>query len=132
MANWLSLDGSLSSNAAAASWGDFEVQVFAIQNGQLLNRYWDGESWHKWESLGGDFTGQPAASARDADRIDVFAIGTDGVLRHRYWNGKEWIPWSDVEGAPRDAKGATCSWVGKRLDLFVWGTDDELWHNSLQ
>lgn len=132
MADWLSLEGSLSSNSAAASWGEFEVQVFAIQDGQLLNRYWDGEAWHKWESLGGDFTGQPAASARDADRIDVFAVGADGTLRHRYWNGKEWVAWSGVEGAPNDAKGVTCSWVGDRLNLFVWGADDQLWHNSLQ
>ena len=33
----------------------------AMHDGELWNRYWDGESWHAWESLGGslDPTGQP-------------------------------------------------------------------------
>ena len=35
-----------------------QLQVFAIfDDGQLWNRYWDGTSWHGWESLGGELTG---------------------------------------------------------------------------
>ncbi len=133
MTAWLSLGGSLESGAAAASWGEFEVQVFVIQNdSQIWNRYWDGREWHKWESLGGSFRGQPAASARDADHIDIFAIDTAGVLRRRYWNGSEWVPWESVEGAPQDAKSVTCSWSGTRLDLFVRDPNNELWYAALE
>ncbi|HWC31747.1 MAG TPA: hypothetical protein VG709_01300, partial [Actinomycetota bacterium] len=117
MAAWTSLEGSLASAPAAVSWGDGEVEVFAIQDdGALWNRYWDLQSWHAWESLGGSFRGEPAASARDANRIDVLAIGTDGALRHRFWNGSQWVPWREIADAPRDAKAGACSWRGARLD----------------
>lgn len=133
MTSWLSLGGSVESGATAASWGEYEVQVFVIKDdSQIWNRYWDGSEWHQWESLGGSFTGQPAASARDADRIDIFAIDTAGVLRRRYWNGKEWVPWEDVKGAPRNAKSVACSWSGTRLDLFAWGANNELWYAAVE
>lgn len=133
MASWTSLGGSLASGAAAASWGEYEVEVFAIHtDAQVWNRYWDGKAWHQWESLGGSFAGEPAASARDADRIDIFAVDTTGVLRHRYWNGSEWVPWEAVPGAPRDAKSVACSWSGNRLDVFARGPNDELWYAALE
>jgi hypothetical protein len=129
---WLDLEGTLASNAAAASWGDDETQVFAIQgDGQVWNRYWDGEDWHPWETLGGSFAGQPAAAARDADRIDVFAIGRDGVLRHRWWDGERWVEWEDVDGAPSGGSGVACTWIGGRLDLFVTGPDGRLWYRAM-
>ncbi len=130
---WLSLGGALASAPAAASWGEFEVQVFALfPDGELWNRYWDGESWHDWESLGGSFVGQPAAAARDADRIDVMAVGRDGVLRHRWWDGRSWVPWREVAGAPGQASAVDCSWVGDRLDVFVQGLHGELWYGALR
>lgn len=130
--DWLSLGGA-ASGAAAASWGTEETQIFALQSdGDLWNRYWDGDGWHPWESLGGAFRGQPAASARNADRIDVFAIGTDGALRHRWWDGKEWVPWETVEGAPAGGWAVACSWIGDRLDVVLWGADQELWYAALR
>ena len=129
--DWLTLGGA-ASGAAVASWGTEETQIFALQSdGELWNRYWDGEGWHPWESLGGAFQGQPAASARNADRIDVFAIGTDGALRHRWWDGKEWVPWETVEGAPAGGWAVACSWIGDRLDLIVWDSGLELWYTAL-
>ena len=106
--------------------------MFAVlDDGGLWDRYWDGALWHEWKSLGGDFKGQPAASARDADRIDVFAIGTDGTLRHRWWDGEGWMDWRSVEGAPADARGVTCAWSGDRLDVFVWGADGAVHYADL-
>jgi sialidase-1 len=130
---WTPLGGALRNGAAAAAWGDAgETEVFALhEDGQLWDRYWDGTSWHAWESLGGAFVGQPAAAARDADRIDVFAIGGDGVLRHRWWDGKRWVEWRDVEGAPRGCKAVSCVWSGARLDVFVWGPDGGLHYADL-
>ncbi|HZA60380.1 MAG TPA: hypothetical protein VE754_01695 [Actinomycetota bacterium] len=87
---------------------------------------------NEWESLGGSFGGQPAACARDKDRIDVFAIGTDGTAYHRWWNGTEWVPWEELDGAPRNARAITCSWIGDRLDVFVWGDSPELSYVALR
>jgi len=116
------LGDRLASNAAVASWGGEEIQVFAIRDDAVVaNRYWDGTRWHEWESLGGPFTGQPAAAARDADRIDVLAIGADGVLRHRWWDGTSWVPWQPVPGAPSAARGVSAAWSGSggHLDVCV-------------
>ena len=131
--HWTTLGGALRTGAAAAAWGDSgETEVFALhEDGQVWDRYWDGESWHQWESLGGAFSGHPAAAARDADRIDVFAIGTDGVLRHRWWDGKRWVEWQDVADAPREGRAVACVWSGMRLDVFVWGADGALHYADL-
>jgi hypothetical protein len=75
------------------------MEVFAIfPDGTLQDRYWDGTEWHPWESLGGELTGQPAASAWSAERIDVFAPGRDGRLWHRWWDGTRWVDWERSEG----------------------------------
>lgn len=109
----------------AASWGTVESEIFAVDahSGEVVNRYWDGSSWHAWEPMGGGFSGTPAASARDADRIDVLAIGRDGVLRQRWWDGSRWVPWREVEGAPSGAVAVSCSWIGGELRVFVVGPD---------
>jgi hypothetical protein len=132
LSEWEFLGGKVRSNVAAASWGDYEVEVFAIHDdGQLWNRYWDGKAWHQWEPMGGDFVGHPAASARDADRIDVLAVDASGVIQHRFWNGKEWVPWRKLDGSPAGAKDVACSWSGSRLDVFVRGPDDDVWYRAI-
>lgn len=81
-----------------------ETEVFAVHaDGQVWDRYRDGASWHDWEPLGGEFAGAPAAAARDADRSDLFAIGTDGLLH-----------------------------VGGRLDVFLRGADGALHYAALR
>lgn len=78
------------------AWAVDQLQVFAVfPDGELWNRYWDGTSWHDWESLGGELDpgGQAAASSWSADRIDVFAAGHDGRTWHRWWDGAQWVDW---------------------------------------
>ena len=50
-----SLGGTLASPASATAWSPDQLQVFAVfADGELWNRFWDGTSWHPWESLGGE------------------------------------------------------------------------------
>ena len=61
--------------------GPDQLEVFAVfDDGELWDRCWDGESWHAWESLGGELASgrAPAASSWGSDRLDVFAAGRDG------------------------------------------------------
>lgn len=117
------LGGAPASGPAAAGWGSFETEVWAIREGKLFDRYWDGSAWHQWESLGAPegvaLVGQPAAAARDADRIDVLAPGGDGKLWHRWWDGSRWVPWREVAGAPEGVDAVSADWVGGRLDVYV-------------
>ena len=49
------LGGALASPPAVTAWDDEPMEVFAIfDDGALWDRYWDGTTWHPWESLGGD------------------------------------------------------------------------------
>jgi sialidase-1 len=90
------LGGTLASAPTAVAWAVDQAEVFAIfPDGQLWNRYWDGLSWHSWESLGGalDPASAPACSSWGAERLDVFARGRDGMTWHRWWDGARWVAW---------------------------------------
>jgi hypothetical protein len=94
-----SLGGTLSSPPVATAWAVDQLQVFAVfPDGQLWNRYWDGATWHPWESLGGELDpgARPGASSWSADRIDVFARGRDGRIWHRWWDGSRWVEWEQL------------------------------------
>jgi hypothetical protein len=69
--------------------------------------------------------------AWDANRLDVFVLGTNRALYHKWWNGSAWGP--SVTGY--EAQGGICtsvpqvvSWGPNRLDVFVTGTDSALYH----
>ncbi len=131
IAAWTRLGGRLVSGPAAAAWGTRETEVWAIlEDGALHDRYWDGTSWHDWDSLGSPegvrLVGQPAAAARDAARIDVLAAGNDGGIWHRWWNGREWVAWRELSNAPRGATAVALQWVGERLEAYVRDADGAL------
>lgn len=75
--------------------------------------------------------GQPAAAARDAGRIDVFAPGDDGRLWHRWWDGTAWVPWEPVPGAPGGVTAVSADWAGGRLDVYAVGADRSMWYVAL-
>jgi hypothetical protein len=90
------LGGRLASVPAVAAWGDEPMEVFAIfDDGQLWDRYWDGTTWHPWESLEGELApgSTPAATAAGPERLDVMALGRDGRTWQRWWDGRRWVPW---------------------------------------
>jgi hypothetical protein len=127
----------LASGPAAAGWGSEETEVWAIhEDGRLYDRYWDGTSWHQWETLGAPpgvrLVGQPAAAAQDAERIDVIAPGDDGKLWHRWWDGRGWVPWREIDGAPRGVTSVAADWVGSRLDVYVRDAERALWYIALR
>ena len=93
------LGGRLTSLPAVTAWGDEAMEVFAIfEDGQLWDRYWDGATWHPWESLEGDLLpgSTPAAAANGPDRLDVVAHGRDGRTWQRWWDGSRWVPWQAI------------------------------------
>lgn len=104
-------------------------------DGRMYDRYWDGASWHRWEPLGAPdgvrLVGQPAAAARDADRIDVLAAGDDGRLWHRWWDGSRWVPWRAIPDAPRGITSVAASWTGGRLDVYARAEGRRLWYLAM-
>lgn len=66
------------------------------------------------------------------ENIVVFAKKKDGTIEAKEGNHGRWSGWKSW-GKPPTPGGAmysptSCSWGGKRLDLFVCGSDSQLWH----
>jgi hypothetical protein len=62
-----------------------------------------------------------------ANRLDIFAVGTDNALYHKWWNGSAWGGFESLGGLCKSAPAAV-SWGPNRLDIFVVGTDSALYH----
>ncbi|CAA7262099.1 unnamed protein product [Cyclocybe aegerita] len=105
----------------------------------IYHKWWDGTAWGpsatSYELLGGNAIGSPTAVAWSATRLDVFVIGTDCALYHKWWDGSSWGPsyvgnWENLGGTWFSHKPAVVSLSANRLDCFVTGTDNALWHRS--
>jgi hypothetical protein len=95
------LGGDPASAPAVVSWAPNEMQLFVVaRDGHLWNIYWDGEAWHHWVDMGGNFgpDAQVAASTWGPNRIDFF-VSDANALWHRWWDGTEWVPWQKEGGA---------------------------------
>jgi Pregnancy-associated plasma protein-A/Repeat of unknown function (DUF346) len=66
-----------------------------------------------------------------ANRLDVFALGTDRALYHKWWGGSAWGPsvtgYESLGGICTSAPQAV-AWGPNRLDMFVTGIDSALYH----
>lgn len=83
------------------SWGPNRLDVFARGvDGQLYIKSWVGDSWVPsqlgWNSLaappGGFVPKQPRIVSWSANRLDIFASGTDDNVYIKSWTGSSWVP----------------------------------------
>jgi hypothetical protein len=133
---WMSLGGQIASGTgpAACSWSAGRLDVFVEgTNGALWHKWTtnSGATWSGWESLGGKLTASPAATwwvgGPTNHSIQVFARGSDGAVWQKYWNGSAWSSWHSLGGQLASGTGPA---VSQDLNLFVQGTDGQLWHKS--
>jgi hypothetical protein len=102
-------------------------------DGQLYDKYWDGQQWSQWESRGvpppggpfGTLSGLSAVYQPTLDRIFVFGVGVDLHLWDNHWDGQanNW-QWQDHGLSPSSTKGfATLSAIYRskldRIYLFA-------------
>ena len=112
---WKSLGGIFISEPSIVSWGPGRYDVFGIgTDGALYHKYFSGGSWSgSWENLGGVLISAPTAvsvcitppnshhfagylltyTQWGANRLDIFALGTDNAVWHKWWNGSSWRGW---------------------------------------
>jgi hypothetical protein len=136
--------------ACSCGYGRFAVFTRGAA-GDLLIKWWDGESWTDFASLGSyevpdpnypvvnlttPLTGPPAACSWGSRRLDVFVRGAAGQMLHRQWEGNEWSDFHSLgmplgaDRAPLPFIGtiAACSWGAKRMDVFARALDGRLYH----
>ncbi len=98
LTDWENLGESLASPPSAVAWGPDRLDVFAVRrsDGSLIHRWWDGSIWNDWESLAVadkpkvTFVAAPSAASTAPGRLDVFALGSDGVLYHFAYADGTW------------------------------------------
>lgn len=96
--------------------------TFVFARGEDKNIWYvvrDGAGYTGWQKLTGiSVDGDPAVVSAKAGRIDLFALGTDGLLYRRTFSGRYWNAWSQVDERTRfDAAPAAASSQPGRIDL---------------
>ncbi|MBA2734173.1 MAG: hypothetical protein H0U54_15000, partial [Acidobacteria bacterium] len=89
--------------------------------------------WSSYMAVGACGHSEPAAVCRSGGRADFFVVNLkDGQVWRRElqpeppWS-KQTLGWSNWGGFAKGSPDA-CSWGGSRLDVFVRGSDDYIWH----
>jgi hypothetical protein len=76
--------------------------------------FMNGGAW-SWQSLGGVIVGNPKLVSGAAERLDIFALGTDRALHHQWgWEGWYWGGWESLGGVATSDP-----------DVVVWGVDQD-------
>jgi hypothetical protein len=133
------LGGGTSQAPTAASWKQGRVDVLVRSSDNFMfRRFWEANvtsGWKEWENIGGrhmPLTSAPAAVATGPNRIDCFARGSnDGHLIHACYQDGQKQDWAEIDNltirdAPAVVSGPTAD--AGRVDVFVRGTNDLLWH----
>ncbi len=126
--NFESLGGYCLLDPGAASWGPNRIDLFTLgANNLLYHRVWNG-SWGPWvQAVPGYWFSGPTVASPGVGRVDAFleSSATGQPLAHVYWAGA-W--YQDSEGGSLTAAPAAVASY-RRLDVFVRGTDGNLWHS---
>jgi hypothetical protein len=136
---WESLGGALTSDPSAVGWDWSQIFVFAkgTQDTLIYKRWNSSTGWSQvWESQGGWLASAPDSAHWDRDRIHyvhVFAVGGYSNLYQNTWNsrGNAWTGWNTLGGTVTADPGAV-SWSVGRIDVFVRGTDNVMYHKWYQ
>jgi hypothetical protein len=131
---WEDLGGVIDGRPTAVSWGPNRIDCFARgMDNHMWHKWWNG-GWSGWENLGGTLTAGPGASSRGVNRLDTFAKGGDNSLWYKWIDASvvhhhagTWSGWHKLGGIFDDEPGAV-SWGPDRIDVFVRGTNNHMYH----
>ncbi|MBJ7600934.1 aryl-sulfate sulfotransferase [Candidatus Nephthysia bennettiae] len=126
---WEPLGGQTNADPAVASWSAGRLDIF-VRNleGTLGHRFYEGQ-WSPWEWFAGSLTSGPSATSAFSGQLDVVGGGVSGVpQRFEYSSG--WRNWQSLGGATTQTPAATRR-DSLNEDVFVTGTDGQLYHTAL-
>ena len=134
---WQSLGGLIQGSPAAVSWGPDRIDCFVRgMDNAMWHKWWNGSAWIGWERLGGVLTAGPGAASWALNRLDCFAKGANDALWWKWVDrtvshGHEgaWSGWHSIGGLIQNEPAAV-SRQPNRIDCFVRGMDNAMWHKS--
>jgi hypothetical protein len=130
--SWVSLSGSTPSPPGicdVAGFGTVWLVVRGTDNGIYLKPYTTGTGWYaSWIPVAGATIDTPAC-AYLGGAIHLVVRGTNNEL---YWNSKGagWSGWQDLNGKSVSAPVLVSIPSLNRIDLFVQGTDNGIYHKA--
>ncbi|HET8659478.1 MAG TPA: hypothetical protein VFM55_10825 [Micromonosporaceae bacterium] len=142
------LPGGASSDPTAVAWGSplaggrgpGRIDVFVRCGYSLCHSYFDGQ-WRPWQNWGTP-TGIQLIYAPDVaswswGNLEVFAVGHDRKIYQYRYNyvleraGLPQVGWRQAfPDGTANSSVSVVSWGSGRLDLFVRGTENQLWQRS--
>jgi hypothetical protein len=135
---WQSLGGSTPSAPGIcenpdSTTPDYEAVALVVRgtdNGIYISVWSPGVGFGSWGEIpgGGVTIDQPSCGWFGGD-LFIVVRGTGNEL---YWNSGfvSWSGWSDLHGASNSAPALVSTPVPERLDLFVQGTDNGIYHKA--
>lgn len=117
------------SSVEVVSWAPQRLDIFVVKNDKSVHHLWFDKGWGEWEPLGGGMASQMTVASFGIGHIDIFGEGNDGAVWHKYYDVSKWSDWHSLGGkvVPNSGMEAV-AWGGNRLDLFVKGLDNALYH----
>jgi hypothetical protein len=129
--DWGSLGGVVMHNPAAITNANGIVEAFVLGSDASIWHIWQtsvGGSFGTWAGLGGSFNGDPVVVRGPNGISQIVATGTDNALHtNPHIFGQDWSGWSNLGGYLTSSPAAAFNSDG-RLEVFVRGGDDGLWH----
>ena len=114
----------------ATSWGPNRIDLLTLGSNDLLYHRWYNGVWSNWyQEVPGFWFSGPSVASPSLGRIDVMLESSDNgqPLGHAYW-AQGWHQ-DVVGGSLTSAPAAVRSF--RQMDVFVRGTDGNLWHTFL-
>ncbi len=107
------------SGPAAVSWGPRHLEIFAVDlNDRKVWHNWFefGVGWKGWAAFDGaqTFTEAPAAGTHAFEKLNLYALGTDGRIWERFHLGRgTWSPWAPTGDQQFTSAPASASWSNR-------------------
>jgi hypothetical protein len=132
---WEDLGGVIIGSPAAVSWWANRIDcVVTGTNNRMYHKWWDGSSWSGWEDLRGTLTAGPAVASWAPNRLDCFSKGPNNAVFYKWSDFTvehgipgSWSGWHSLGGVI-DNEPAAVSWGPERIDCFVRGMNNHMYH----
>lgn len=122
----------------APSLGRLDAFV-AGQDGKVYTAAWDKKvsnahwrGWWKVQNGSIPAEGHVSAVSRDANKLDIFIVSTDGGIYTAAWDANfsngQWRGWWAIQnGKAKDGGIAAVARHANQLDVFAIGLDQSVW-----
>ncbi|KAI9048418.1 hypothetical protein LZ554_007254 [Drepanopeziza brunnea f. sp. 'monogermtubi'] len=125
--HWTSAAGTRTASISSAS---------VLTMNAAFHKSGDGSRWSAYESLGDIFTSPVKSVSGEAERLDLFGLGTDSSSYHKFWDGTRWSDgWENLGGVfttplAAESSGARDHSEARDIAVVGRGTDSALWINQ--